>query len=108
MGAELPRQRGRDCLVEENPDVRAVAGARTFQRGRDIQVTAGFPKRASVFAPPPFIEVDCQEETGLVLQHRIDAHDEILALIVVAGEVPEDCLVRNSEKALTQTIAALD
>src|SRR6266446_1136172 len=108
MGAELPCQRGRHCLVEENPDVRAITGARTFQCGWDVQVTAGFPKCLRVLSPTLLIEINCEEKTGLVLKHRIDAHDEILALIVLAREVPSDRLVRNREESLVRTIAALD
>jgi hypothetical protein len=108
MATELACQRGWNCLVEENPDVCAVAGARTFQRGRDLQVAACLPKRLGVLSPPVLVEIDRQEKAGFVRKHRIDAQDEGLALVILAGEMPSDRLVRNGEESLMPTIAALD
>src|SRR5260370_825059 len=108
MGAKLSCQRGRDCLLKENPDVCAVPGARTFHRGGDVQVAACFPKCLCVFSPTLLVEINYQEETSLVQKHRIDAHNEILSLIVLTGEVPSDRLVRDRKKSLMWTITALD
>ena len=42
------------------------------------------------------------------MEHRIDAHDEIFALVILTGKVPSDRLVRDGEESLMRTIAALN
>jgi hypothetical protein len=37
---------------------------------------AGFEKRRSVFTPAGLVEIDGEEEAGLVLEQRVDAGDE--------------------------------
>src|SRR5262249_21357674 len=61
-----------------------------------------------VLSPSPLIEVDGQEKTGFVLKHRINAHDKILAVIVVAQEMAPDRIVRNREKSLVWAITTFD
>src|SRR5258708_54993 len=108
MRSKPPRQRRGDRLVEENPNVCSVTGARALQRGWNAQTTASFPKCLRVLSPAFLVEIDGQEKAGFVLKHRIDAHDEILALIILTREVPPDCLIGDGEKALMRTIAAFD
>jgi hypothetical protein len=47
-------------------------------------VATGFKKRRSIVAPAGLVEIDSQEETGLVLKQRVDAGYEGLSLGVAA------------------------
>jgi hypothetical protein len=94
--------------MEENPDVCTVAGARTFQCGGHVQATACFAKSFRIVAPAFLVEIHCEHEAGFVLQHRIDAHDEIFAGVILAREVPSDRLLRHGKKSLMPTFAAFD
>jgi hypothetical protein len=71
-------------------------------------VAARFPKCLCVLSPGPLIEVDYQTKTGFVLKHRINAHDKILAVIVVAQEMTPDRIVRDREKSLVSAITTFN
>jgi hypothetical protein len=43
------------------------------------RVATSFKKRRSIVAPAGLVEIDRKEETGLVLQQRVDASDEGLS-----------------------------
>jgi hypothetical protein len=47
--------------------MRAAAGARSFERGWEIEMATGFEKRRSIFSPATLVQIDGYEETGLVL-----------------------------------------
>ena len=54
------------------------------------------------------VEIGCQEETGLVAQHWVNAHDEIAVLVIAARKVPTDCIVCDGKKAALRAIGAFD
>jgi hypothetical protein len=106
-----PSFRASDARIAWSKKIQTCAplpGARALQRGWNAQTTASFPKCLRVLSPTFLVEIDGQEKTGFVLKHRIDAHDEILALIILTREVPPDCLIGDGEKALMRTIATFD
>jgi hypothetical protein len=57
---------------------------------------------------PLLVEVDRQEEARFVLQHRVDARDKRLALVVLSGQTPPDHVVGHREKTPVKTLRALD
>jgi hypothetical protein len=82
--AEFACQGSRDSLFEEEPHVRAGSRTRTFQGARQIHPAAGRNEGGRVFAPTLLVEIGGQEEAGLVKEHRIDARDERLSVIITA------------------------
>jgi hypothetical protein len=58
MRSQSSRERGRNGLFEEKPNVRASAGARPFECGREIEVVTRFEKRRSILAPAGLVEID--------------------------------------------------
>ena len=60
----------------------ASSGARSFERGWEIEVATGFKKRCSILAPADLIEIDDKKEAGFVLKQRVDASDEGLSRCV--------------------------
>ena len=101
-------QRGRDGLLEEQPDVPAVAGARSLQSGRQVHAAARFQDGSCIFLPMRLVEIGGQEEAGLVLKHRIDAHDEIAAVVISAREMPANHFVGDGKEAAMRAVGALD
>jgi len=61
--------------VEEEPRVRAVAGARSFDGHGHAEVFAGLAKRRNVVGPRVLVEVRREKPARLVGQERIHAHD---------------------------------
>lgn len=80
--AELSRQCSREGLFEEEPHVRAGSRARTFQSARQIHMAAGRDKSGRVLPPALLVEIGGEEETRLVLEHRVDAPHERLSGII--------------------------
>ena len=95
------------CL-EEEPDMRSSAGARAFDSGWKIQAPAGLEKSRNIVAPPRFVEINSEEEAGLVLQQRIDAGDKWLSAGVMAGQMPANHVVGHRQEAAVGTLSALD
>src|SRR5204862_3086898 len=79
--SQLARERGWNRLFEEDPHVRAAAGARAFDRGRKIQATARLQEGGRVFAPSSLVEIGRKEEARLITKHRVSAGDERLARV---------------------------
>jgi hypothetical protein len=80
MRSQSSDKGGRNGLFEERPDMRASPGARSFERGREIEVATSFKKRRGIVAPAGLVEIDGEEKAGLVLKQRVDASDEGLSL----------------------------
>ena len=106
--AEFAGQGGRDGLGEEQPDCPPLPD-------RDRSRAAGkfMPRHVSrtacgVFPPMRLVEIGRQEEAGFVRQHRIDAHDEIAAVVVLAGQMPANHFVGYGQKSPVWTLGALD
>ena len=69
---------------------------------------AGVGESLHVLLPPLLVEVDGQKEAGLVLQHRIDAVDARLPLIVATRQMTTDHVVGHRKKAPLRAVGALD
>ena len=95
-------------LGEEQPNVPAVAAARSLQGGRQVHAAACLQDGSCIFLPMCLIEIGCQEEAGLVLKHGVHAHDEITAIIVSAREVPVNHFVGDGKKAAMRASGAFD
>lgn len=87
VGAEFSRERGRDGIGEEKPDVPALAGPRAFESGGDFQGFAGFHHRPHVVLPRLLVEIHGEEIAGLVGEQRVDAGDKFVSRGVLAGQV---------------------
>ncbi len=105
---ELPREGRRNRLLEEEPDVPATSRSRPLRRCRQVARAAGVDERRHVLLPPVLVEVDSQEEAGLVPQHRVDTCHEGVAGVVVARQVPPDDVVGDGKEAPVGTVATLD
>jgi hypothetical protein len=69
---------------------------------------AGSEEGRGVLWPALLVEVDCQEETGLVLEHGIDARDERPTRVVLPGQVPPDHVVGDRKKSAVRAFRTLD
>ena len=90
--------------AKNQPDVPAVARSRSFQGSRQVQTAARLQDGCGVFPPMGLVEIGRQEEAGFVLEHGIDAHDEIAAVVVVARQVPANHLVGDRQEAAVRDI----
>ena len=88
--AQPARETGRHGGVEEQPYVTAVSRPRPFERRGHAPPGAGRQIGGCVVSPGLAVEVDGEEMTGLVEQHRVDAHREGRTPIVRTGQVPAD------------------
>ena len=102
------RQGGGDGLLEEQPNVPAIARARSLQSGRHVHAAARIQDGPRIFPPMRLVEIGSQEEAGLVLQHGVDAHHEITARIISAGKVPADGIVGDGQEVALRAVGALD
>lgn len=93
---------GGSRFTEEEPGVGAVAGTGAFGGSREIEDPAGFGEGGDVLLPTVLVEVDREEVTAFVLEHRIDADD------VSSTEMVENAMVANRDEGLIGALATLD
>ena len=94
--------------LEKQPDVSAVARARSLQSRRQVQPATGFQNGLRILLPLRLVEVGRQEEAGFVPKQWVNAHDEVAPGVVVAGKVPANDLVRHRQEVLVRTSGAFD
>jgi hypothetical protein len=58
--------------------------------------------------PTRFVEIDSEEEAGLVEEQRIDARDEALIVIVPSRQVPANDVVSDRQETTVRADRALD
>lgn len=80
----------------------------TFEGGVEPQATAWLKKRHGICLPSRLIEVDRQEEAGLVEQKRVDAGNERLSRVVSALQVPPDDVIGHRNEATIRAERAFD
>ena len=51
------------------------------------------------------VKINCQEETGLVPQHRVNTHNEIAASLIPAREMPTNDFLGHRKET---TLGAID
>lgn len=95
-------------LLEEEPHVRALSGARSFERDRHGDTPARINECSHVFPPCRLVEVDNEEKTPLVRQERINTGDERRAMSVDAGQMPPDDGVGHRKESAIRTFGAFD
>ena len=71
-------------------------------------MTASFPKCGDIVLPCCFVKIGGQEETGLVEMHRINAHDEITAVVILTPQMPANYIVSYGKKTLVRTFGTFD
>ena len=98
----------RNRVLEEDPDVCASTGAGSFECRRNIQAKARFQEYSGIIGPPVLIKVDREDEARFIEQHRINASDERLSSIVVAGQVPSNDRLIDGKKSPARAFRALD
>jgi hypothetical protein len=108
MRSESARQGGRNSIFEEEPDVASTPRSRSFERGGEAQATAALEECRSIPLPAGLVEVDCQQEAGLIEQERVDSCDEWLSTVIMAGQVPANDVVGNGKEPTMGTYRALD
>jgi len=94
--------------LKKEPNVSPVARPGPLQGRGHVHLAGCFQERARIFLPRCFVKIGGQEETGLIPKHRIDAHHEFPALVVLATEVPTNYFVGYGKKTLVRTFRALD
>jgi uncharacterized LabA/DUF88 family protein len=67
-----------------------------------------FRKGRGVFAPVRLVEINREEEAGLVLKQRVDASDERLTLGVATWQVPANDVVGDRKEPTVGTFSAFD
>jgi hypothetical protein len=105
---EAAGERRRYRLLEEEPQMRAQAGARALESRRNLQTPAAFEAGCRVLPPAALVEIDGQEPAGLVRQQRIDTGHERLSAGIRAREVPADDLVGQRQKSAVRAVGAFD
>ena len=70
--------------IAEQPDVAAIAGARAFERGGEIEIAAGRHDGEHVISPCFLVEIHSEEIAGLIRKHGIDPGDEFLTRLVLS------------------------
>src|SRR5687767_6767576 len=63
---------------------------------------------SGIVCPPLLVKVDREDEARFIEQHRVDARDEWLSGIVVAGQVPSNDGLIDGKKSLARAFRALD
>ena len=58
--------------------------------------------------PACLVKIGCQEETGFIQQHRIDTHDEIAAVTILARKMLANHLIGNGKKLAMLAAPAFD
>jgi hypothetical protein len=81
---EPARERRRNRLLEEDPDMPAATRSRSFQRGVEIEALTDLQKGRRVVPPVRLIEVGGEDVAGFIQEQRVDASDERLAVFVLA------------------------
>jgi len=88
--------------------VGAVSRAGAFECDGQLEVLAGGDKGKGVFLPTVAVEIYRQEMARFIEQHGIDSDDEVLALLVLTGEVLTQDLVGHGEEATVGAVEAFD
>ena len=86
----------------------ASSRTRSLEGRRDSQTVAGFQERRSVILPSGLVEVDCEEETGLIEQQWVHASDERLSFGIPSRQVPADNVVGDRQEAPVRALRTLD
>jgi hypothetical protein len=76
---KAPRRRANAAgigLLKKNQGVSTVSGSGPLNGNGYSMTLARVPKSEGISSPFPFVEIRGQERTGIVGQHRIDAHNE--------------------------------
>ena len=100
-------RRCRYRMSEEDPHMAAVAGSRSFQRGRNPQRSTGRQKDGNVAVPGLLVEVDGQEPAGFVGQHGVHAAGEVASVRTPAPEVAVDDFGGHRYECLVRALPAL-
>jgi len=108
MRSEPSSQPGRDCTVEEDPDVSSATGARAFERGSYARAATCRKEGLGIFAPAGLVEVDRQEAAGLVLEQRVDPCDERLPVASHPRQMPPNDFIGHRKKAPMRASRTLD
>ena len=98
----------RGGLGEEKPEVASLARPRAFQSNGQRQSPACLPQRPGILLPGIAIEINRQQPTGFVREHRIEAHDKVAAQVVPAREVLANDVIGDGQEAPVRTFEALD
>ena len=70
---QAARIAGGDTASKENPGMGAIAGARNFQRDRNIQLTTGVDEGSGIITPVRFVEIHGKQMAIIACQQRIKA-----------------------------------
>jgi hypothetical protein len=99
MRAQFPRKNGRYGFLQEQPQMRSVAGARTFDGRGDPQLSACLSHSRRILSPCFPVEISSKQEAGLVQEHGIHAHYEFAAVGIVTRQVLPDSFVSDGQEA---------
>lgn len=86
----------------------ARAGARPFQSRWKREPVTRLQESAGVFAPCISVKIDGEKMARFVLEHRIDAHDEVVPLVISTREMVLNSVVGDWEKPAVWTLDALN
>jgi hypothetical protein len=65
--------------------VSTAARSRSLQYGRNAQLTAGLQERGGILTPTLLVEINGKEKARLALQHRVNARDKRLPIVIHPG-----------------------
>jgi hypothetical protein len=80
----------------------------SLQSSGQVHLSASFQKRSGIVLPHCFVKIGGQKETGFIQKHWIDAHDEIMAMIVLTPQMPPNRIVSYGKKTLVGTFGTFD
>jgi hypothetical protein len=105
---EFPRQDSRYGLDEEQPQVTTVARARSLDRSRQPELSAGLANGADIRTPVLLVEVRGKKEAGLIEKHRVYPDHKLATTVVVTGKVLTNGLVGQWQESPTGAVLAPD
>jgi hypothetical protein len=85
----------------------AIARSRPLQQRRDSQLPTSFDYLDGISQPVLLIEIDRQETTSLIQEHRIDTSHEWLPNIIASHQVPANNLIGHWQELPMHTIRTL-
>src|SRR5271170_850285 len=85
-----------------------IARTGSFQIGGQIHGAACFQKRLRILLPAFLIKISGQKKASLIQKHRVNAHDEIPAILVLTDKMPANHIVGDWQKTAVWALGTFD
>src|SRR4051812_36520632 len=89
-------------FIEKHPDMRSIAGARTFHNDRQSDPLTSIAHGLHILMPILLVQINCQAPTALICEQWINAGDESIPMRILSRKMPSDDVVGDRQKPLMQ------